>query len=477
MLPRVILAAPRLSSAPWLADQLQDEFEVLVLPRGAEWIGWIQQHTGDVLVIDHELLGATPLAALKKAAAGGTPPLSVALIGGQGSELAEVEARRAELITAGTHAVLGRTLEKGELRDAVRALARRRQEEIDATAQLAEDSSRLSDFASESPKMKELLAVARKVARADTSLLITGETGTGKEYLTQAIHAEGRRAKGPFVAINCAAMAESLMESELFGHAPGAFTGAIQRRRGCFELAHGGTLFLDEIGEMPMALQSKLLRALQERKIQPIGDEKAVDVDVRIIAATNRNLETEVEAKRFRADLYFRLSVVTLDIPPLRERRQDILRMAQNHVEHFASVLRSNVQGFDDASLAALLVYPWPGNVREMINLVERAVLLADGTWLGLEDLPPAVRRYRQGASQEHVGVAGAPPELDVSPSRGWKEARDEVLLDFDRRYFTALLKTTRGNAGEAADLAGIPARTLYDALKRAGIRREDFLA
>jgi two-component system response regulator AtoC len=485
MLPRVILAAPRLSSSDWLADQLQGALVPLVLPRGADLMDWIQGQSADVIVVDHELLGNEPAKAIERLSGGGPQPAILALIGGHGSELSEVETRRAELITAGAQSVLGRSLERTELRDAVLTVARRRQEQIDAEFKLSEDSSRLSDFATDSPAMKELLRIARKVAGADTSLLLTGETGTGKEYLTQAIHAEGRRAQGPFVAVNCAALAESLMESELFGHAAGAFTGARQRRRGCFELAHGGTLFLDEIGEMPIGLQTKLLRAVQERKIQPVGDEKTVDVDVRIIAATNRDLEAEVAAKRFRADLYFRLGVVTLVIPPLRMRREDIPRMAQNHVEHFATVLGSRAERFDDGAIAALLAYPWPGNVREMINLVERAVLLSESEILGLADLPPAVRAFGSEASDTAAELADQthPAKVDNVASaassiegQGWKEAREAVLLAFDRQYFTGLLTKTQGNAGEAAKLAGIPPRTLYDALKRAGIHREGFL-
>jgi DNA-binding NtrC family response regulator len=321
--------------------------------------------------------------------------------------------------------------------------------------------------------MKELLRVAKKVAAADTSLLILGETGTGKEWLGRAIHAEGPRASGPFIAVNPSALPEQLLESELFGHEKGAFTGASRARRGAFELAHGGTLFLDEIGDMPAHLQIKLLRVLQEREIKRLGSERSVAIDVRIMAATNQDLDAAIEDKSFRQDLYFRLSVMKLTLPPLRDRREDIPPLVETYVELYRRQLgRLDIEGTSFEAMRALETYGWPGNVRELINVIERSVLLCEGRLITLDDLPEEVAGAGAGDAP-----AGGPGELDFATwmDRPLPEAREAILGAFEASYLARLLAETNGSVGATATRAGVEPRTLYNKMKLYGLRKEDF--
>jgi DNA-binding NtrC family response regulator len=318
--------------------------------------------------------------------------------------------------------------------------------------------------------MQALMRTARRVVSSSTSILLLGETGVGKEWMARAIHQEGPRRDAPFVAVNCAALPESLLETELFGHERGAFTGAVRSRRGHFELAHQGTLFLDEIGEMPVHLQAKLLRALQERTIQRVGGEQPIDVDVRIMAATNRDPAAELAAGRLREDVYYRLAVVSLRVPPLRERREDLPALATTYAERFARSLRREVRGIAADAMDALLAYAWPGNLRELINVVERATLLAAGTEITRADLPEEIGR---------AGVDVVPMPAAVAAvrggERGYAEARRAVLRDFERAYLADLLRAAGGRVGEAAARAGLNPRTLNALMRRHGLHKEDF--
>jgi DNA-binding NtrC family response regulator len=313
---------------------------------------------------------------------------------------------------------------------------------------------------------------------SEASLLILGETGVGKERLARAIHAEGPRSKGPFMALNCGALPESLLESELFGHEEGAFTGATRSRKGYFELAHTGTIFLDEIGEMPLHLQVKLLRVLDEHRIQRVGAEKSIEVDVRVMAATNRDLEADVPAGRFRSDLFYRLAVVTLDIPPLRDRREDIRQLAQSYLEHFNTQTGRSGSKIAAEALGSLEAYSWPGNVRELVNTMERAVLLADGDEIGTDDLPARIRTDdgspRGAVSPFQWRFDSVPDDLLEKPLI---EARNEVVSAFESRYLSDLLAATGGRIGEAAERACINERSLYDLMKRRGLKKESFKA
>ncbi|HEX7137068.1 MAG TPA: sigma 54-interacting transcriptional regulator [Vicinamibacterales bacterium] len=240
--------------------------------------------------------------------------------------------------------------------------------------------------------MRRVLELAARVAPLDLTVLITGESGVGKERLARGIHDASRRAHGPFVPINCAALSESLLDSELFGHVSGAFTGALNDARGVFEAAHGGTLFLDEIGEVSSAMQAKLLRVLQEREIRRVGDIKNRPIDVRVIAATNRNLAEEVEQQRFRSDLYYRLRVIELQVPPLRERPEELEQLAEQLLAGVAARLQRRIVGFSQEVRCRLLVYRWPGNIRELEHAIEHACVMATGAQISIDDLPEVVR-------------------------------------------------------------------------------------
>ena len=383
---------------------------------------------------------------------------------------------RARVLTEGALAVINLGLQDEPLREWLATLVARRREESRMRTHAPEGDHRLGDFASSSPAMKDLLSVARRVATSETTLLILGETGVGKEWLARGIHAEGERARGPFVAVNCGAIPDGLLESELFGHRQGAFTGAISDRRGHFELAHGGTLFLDEIGETPGHVQVKLLRVLQERIIQPIGSEQTISVDVRVMAATNRDPAEEMTEGRLRRDLYYRLGVVTLQVPPLRERPEDIPGLVETYFEIFRARLGRSVYGIDRTAMDALIAYDWPGNVRELINVMERAVLLCTREELGCADLPPAIAGLRafggQAAAGGDNGAAAFPPDLLARPLR---DARREAIAHFERGYLSALLEQTSGRIADTARRAGISPRALFDRMQRLGLRKEDF--
>jgi two-component system, NtrC family, response regulator HydG len=304
------------------------------------------------------------------------------------------------------------------------------------------------DLLLESPAMARVLDVARRVAQVDATVLLTGESGVGKERLARFIHDESARTGGPFVAINCGAVPESLLESELFGHVKGSFTGATQDRVGLFEAAGGGTLLLDEIGEVPPAMQVKLLRVLQERQVRRVGENRTRSIDVRVLAATNRDLVEEIRAARFRQDLYYRLRVVEITVPPLRDRRQDILPLARMFLAASAERTGRKVTGFTPAAAHQLLRYTWPGNVRELENAVERAVVLAYRSRVDVGDLPPEV-------------------SLEVPDAVQMDDIR--TLADVERSYIESVLRTVGGNRTRAAAKLGIGPATLYRKLKRYG--------
>ena len=307
-----------------------------------------------------------------------------------------------------------------------------------------------------SESMRALWEMVRTIAPTDATVLITGESGTGKELVAKAVHAASRRARGPFVAVNCAALTESLLASELFGHEKGAFTGADKKHEGHFLKADGGTIFLDEIGEMPLSMQVKLLRVIQEREVLSVGGNKAVRVDVRIIAATNRDLAKEVAAGTFRQDLYYRLNVVTLALPPLRERADDIPLLAQHFMARFADKNNKNIKGFTPGAMDRLVRYAWPGNVRELENVIERASILLLGEHISERELPE-----RFAASQ---GDALTDALTTDCPT----------LEDVERAVILKTLKRFGGNKTEAAKALGITRKTLHAKLSKYQSAQED---
>jgi DNA-binding NtrC family response regulator len=333
--------------------------------------------------------------------------------------------------------VLERALEKKETMREVQLLRRR-------LAALAPGT----DMIGSGPAMQKVFELVKKVAPSTASVVIAGESGTGKEIVARAIHNLSPRKDKAFVALNCSAIPATLIESELFGYERGAFTGADQRRLGNFELAHNGTLFLDEIGELPQELQAKFLRVLEERKIRRLGGRAEVEVDVRVICATNRDLKEEIRRGRFREDLYFRLHVFTIGLPPLKERREDIPLLVHHFIEKFNGETGKHVQGVSPAALSVLQGYAWPGNIRELRNTVERAMILVDGEIIGEEQLPPDMQSTRPEAATLRVPL-GIPI--------------DKV----EKEYILASLQKNGGNKARTAEILGISEKTLYNKLNR----------
>jgi DNA-binding NtrC family response regulator len=307
--------------------------------------------------------------------------------------------------------------------------------------------------------MLDVYKMVARVAPTMSSVLVVGESGTGKELVARAIHTHSPRANGPFVAVNCTALTESLLESELFGHAKGAFTGAVASKRGIFEEAQGGTVFLDEIGDVAAKMQAQLLRVLQEGEIRRVGGTEAIKVDVRVVAATNRELEDEVKAGRFREDLYFRINVVSIRLPPLRERPSDIALLVDHFLAKYAARERRSDAGVAPQAMALLQRYAWPGNVRELENVIERALALSKDGVILPSDLPPEIA---------HEATAGA------SAVAGDGLVGDRpTLAELERRYIDLILRETGGNKKRAAEILGIDRRTLYRTLERAGTAAE----
>jgi len=308
----------------------------------------------------------------------------------------------------------------------------------------------------ESEPMQALFHDAARLAKSDAPILVLGESGTGKELLARAIHAESSRAEGPFVAINCASIPGELMESEFFGHVKGAFTGASDHRQGLFQTARGGSLFLDEIGEMSPELQAKLLRALQEKTVRPVGSEREETVDVRIIAATHRDLARAIETGHFRSDLFYRLETFSLRIPPLREREGDLERLITALIDKHAEAQAKRIEGIEPAALQALLAYPYPGNVRELENAIMRTVTLADAGEIRHADLPERLREQAEASRRESGEVLPGSPAPSV-PQQAWPS-----LEEVEKRYIRKVLDATGGNKRRTADILGIARRTLY---------------
>ena len=376
---------------------------------------------------------------------GDTPVIVMTAFASIESAVASIRAGAYDFVTKPFDAddlalTIERALRNRELREEVRRL----RGAVDAQRPFAE-------MIGESNTMKKMYDIISRVAETDVTVLVTGESGTGKELVARALHARSTRSEGPFVAINCAAMPESLLESELFGHVKGAFTDARTSRPGLFLKASGGTLFLDEVGEMPLGMQAKLLRALQERVVRPVGGDSEVPFDTRIVAATNRDLEEEVEQRRFREDLFYRINVVHVQVPPLRQRENDVLLLAQSFVQRCQASGRGRVVGLKSAAAERLAAYPWPGNVRELQNCIERAVALAQFDHIGVDDLPERIGHFK--------------------PSRILLDSCDPATIlpmdEVERRYVAQVLDALGGNKASAARLLGMDRRTLYRKLER----------
>src|SRR4051812_19457346 len=344
-----------------------------------------------------------------------------------------------------------RGLELGTVRKQVERLTAHNQ------ALTEEAAAHAGALVGQSEPMQRLVSLVRKAAGSEATILVQGESGTGKELVARMCHDLSPRLQGPFVVVHCAALAESLLESELFGHERGAFTGAVKRKLGRFELADGGTLFLDEIGEISPSIQTKLLRVLQEKELQRVGGEETLKVDVRVVAATNRDLKTEVQKGRFREDLFYRLHIVPLSIPPLRERPEDIPALARHFVQRFAARMNRATSDISEPAMRALQRYPWPGNVRELENAVEQALVFSDGPELAEADLPAFLR----GPAAHKI--AGALPVVQGDRSL------PEILEDLERQLIHQAYEKAKGVKTETARLLGIKTSALYYKLEKYG--------
>jgi len=454
--------------------------ETLVVGRSGkeELLRRLAERTADLVLVDGDDVGALEPIALA-AAEHPDRPLVVALLRTDDLEL------HAQALAVGVGTVIDASLPPDVLAPALTALVARRRE-VQLSESVVVDRARrrsMPRLVSASPAMDRVLATAQRVARSDSPVLLLGETGVGKERIAEILHRASTRADGPFVPVNCAAIPSELFEAELFGHERGAYTGAQRARRGLFELAHEGTLFLDEVGEVPLSMQSKLLRALQDNAVRPLGATRTIEVDVRVVAATNRNLLLEVDAGRFRSDLYYRLCVVELFIPPLRERRDDIEALVPVLVQHFSGRLGRAAPSVSLGAMASLVDYGWPGNVRELANVLERAVLLADGPEIGVADLPPALQAYEAlGApdllyapDDSRPGLEGVVQIPESWRTQTWKVVREGILQAGEEAYLAAVLSEAKGKVGDAAKRAGMSPRALFDKMRRHGLRKEDF--
>jgi DNA-binding NtrC family response regulator len=413
---------------------------------GEQAFALLQEQEFDAIVTDLNLGGMTGIELCQRVMESrpDIPIIVITAFGCMDSAISALRARACDFMNKPLEmSVLAHSLDRAIQHRALREENKRLKEEAGRRAP--------GELVGQSPAMVEVYDLIHRVCDADASVLLTGESGTGKELIARALHGQSSRAKRPFVAINCAAVPANLLESELFGHARGAFTDAKQARKGLFEEANGGTLLLDEVGEMPLDMQAKLLRVLQERRVRPVGSSAEVPFDARIVAATNKDLEAEVEAQRFREDLYYRLNVVQIHVPPLRARGTDVLPLAHHFLERAARRSGKPVTGISDEVARKLVAYDWPGNVRQLENWMERAVALTRFEQITVEDLPEKLALY---------------------------EPETKVLLEFDpehvlnleeveKRYIERVLGLSDGNKMQAARLLGLDRRTLYRKLER----------
>lgn len=445
--PVVLIVDDEKSARDGLVRTLRREYRVLAAESGNAALEVLATQPIDVLLSDVRMPGMDGITLMKRALAN-QPELICIILTAYGDVELAVEAMKqgaTDFMTKPIH------LDKLELVLDRVLKARRIELENARLREQLEDKYGLENIIGRSPAMQEVFDTIRQVAQSRATVLIQGESGTGKELVAKAIHQLSPRSKGPFVAVHCAALSQNLLESELFGHEKGAFTGAMERRIGRFEKADGGSLFLDEISEIDAAVQVKILRALEERQIERVGGDTPVDVDTRLIAATNRDLMGMVEEGDFREDLFYRLYVVVITLPPLRERQDDILLLLNHYLRLFSDENGKQIEGFTPAAYEMLASYGWPGNIRELRNLVERMVVLGRGRMLDVRDIPAQVRETARGGGEVRVDA--------------------EITVDeMERRMIVQALERTGGNRTKAAEQLGISRRTLHRKLNQYGI-------
>ncbi|MGF1464910.1 MAG: sigma-54-dependent transcriptional regulator [Sandaracinaceae bacterium] len=441
---RILVVDDEANAREALAALLSDEgYEIQTAADGAEALGLLEPFDPEVVLTDLKMPKVDGLELLERGKRA-APNAAFLVMTAFGSIDTAVEA-----IKRGAENYLTKPLDL----NALTALLSRAFEKARLRAEAADLRDRLDhrlafgEIIGDHPAMQRLLKVVAQVARSKATVLIQGESGTGKELIAAAIHQNSKRRGGPFIRLNCAALAENLLESELFGHERGAFTGAVGRREGRFQQADGGTLFLDEVSEISLPLQVKLLRFLQEKEFERVGGNETLRVDVRIVAATNRNLRASVEAGDFREDLYYRLNVITLEVPPLRARRSDIPILARSFLKRFARENDRSIEGFTDEAIEAMLAYPWPGNVRELENAVERAVVLATDCRID-SSLLPSSGQARSASEDLRLLVPGM------------------TLAELERLAIERTLEAVGGSTARAAEVLGISRRKIQYRLK-----------
>jgi len=450
--PTVLIVDDEPGARQSLEVILEDDYRVISLGSGQETLEALQKMPTDLVLLDVHMPDMDGLEVLRKIKEQ-DEEIDVIMV-----SALNIARKAVDAIKLGAYDYITKPYEPEDILSTVaRVMERRRlRRELSLLKKEVEEFRRFHQIISQNKAMLEIFELIKKVALASSNVLITGESGTGKELIARAIHSQGNRKHGPFVAINCAAIPSELMESEMFGHEKGAFTGAHTRMIGKFEHANGGTLFLDEISTLRPDFQAKLLRALQEREIERIGSNKPIKLDIRVISATNTNLGDTVRQGKFRQDLYFRLNVIPISIPPLRERREDIPLLAKYFLSKFSAAFNKNIPGFTERALDALSKYPWPGNIRELENLIERITVLSSGNQpIDLKNIPLEIL-MNSGQDIDDLG----------SKKMGLIKIRQAV----ERRVILNALETAQWNQTEAAKILKINRNTLLQKAKQLGI-------
>lgn len=456
--PTILIADDEPSVRKSLGIILHKKYKILNAATGEEALAKVKEENIDLVLLDLKLPDMDGLEVLRQLKHVDKNLMAVVITAVKETKTA------VEAMKIGAYDYIPKPFNVNELRALVdKALEKRAliRENIFLRSEVVKDS--YGELIGRSSEIQEVFKLIDLAAKSDSTILIYGESGTGKELITRAIHSRSNRAANPFIVLNCAAIPDNLLESELFGYERGSFTGAFEKKEGKIELANGGTLFLDEIGSMSMHLQAKILRVLQDsreglKEFERLGSTKTISADVRIIAATNIELKQAIREKKFREDLYFRLNVLPIHVPPLRKRKEDIPLLLDHFVRKFSKKLNKNINKISDDALALLIDYQWPGNVRELENLVERIITLNTSGEIGVEDLPLEVL-----VNREHMASSGSASNINL------KDAIEQV----ERQFIKRALQKTKGNQAKAAEILGVHRNTLFTKMKELGIREE----
>jgi DNA-binding NtrC family response regulator len=458
--PGNILIADDEDSIRFTLEQVlkQDGLNTETAVNGKEAVDAVRQRDFDLVLMDMKMPqmdGMEALQEIKKLA----PNMMVIMMTAYGSRELAIKA-----LQQGAYDYFSKPFDVPELRIVVkRALEKRKmQRDLEELKSKLERDVRFDKLIGGSDPMQEVFRLLKRVCVSDVTVLIHGESGTGKELIAQAVHFNSNRSGGPFVSINCAAIPENLLESELFGHERGAFTGAVAAKPGRFELANKGTIFLDEIGDMPAGLQAKMLRILQERVVERVGGTKTTPVDVRIVAATNKNLQEEVDAGNFREDLFFRLNVVPIIMPRLADRGNDVILLAEHFLKIYNQKFERNVRGYSQEAIETILRYPWPGNVRELENAVQRSIILCNGDMIQREDLPPNLY-------QSEVKISEGIPDEDNFDTP-LSDKISQITERYEKIYIMSALQKGGYHRQDSADLLGISRKSLHNKMIKYGL-------